>query len=170
MSGEATAKNPDEQPDQETPVVEEAVEVVEKMRSIPMNRMGLEVEHNNTWRVNVPHGTMPEQLFEESVWAHLAIMLKPGDQINVRPDDMAWELILHVQGVGKTYAHVIEKVFYKLAATERGQRLPSIYKIEYAGTTYKWRVIRGDKLIRDGFESEALARRYAANHEAAVDR
>lgn len=155
--------------DEKTEVVEK-VEVVEKMRPIPANRMGLEVEHNNTWRVNVPHGTRAEQLFEESVWAHLAIMLKPGDQINVRPDDMAWELILHVQGVGKTYVHVIQKAFYKLAATERGEKLPSIYKIEFGGTTYKWRVIRGDKLIRDGFESEALARRYAANHEAAVDR
>lgn len=165
MSEQATA----EQTTDET-AVESKPEAEEKMHPIPVGRMGLEVEHNNTWRVNVPHGTKAEQLFEENVWAHLAVMLKPGDQINVRPDDMSWELILHVQGVGKTYAHVVAKVFYKLAATETGQKLPSIYKIEYAGTTYKWRVIRANKLVRDGFESEALALRYAGNHEASVSR
>ena len=162
MSDQAIAEQPIDEPD--------AAEVVTKMLPIPVSRFGLQVEHNNDHRVNVPQGTLPEQLFKEDVWAHIAIRLKPGDQIHVMPDDMAWELLLHVQGVGKTYAHVIQKAFYKLAATERGQNLPSIYKIEFAGTTYKWRVIRGDKLIRDGFESEALARRYAANHEAAVDR
>lgn len=135
-----------------------------------MARIGLRVEKRNSWDVDVPVGTMPEQVFDEEIWSHLTVKLRAGDEIHVMPDDSAWEMVLHVQGVGRHYAHVVQKVFYKLGAVERGAALPSIYKIEYAGSTYLWRVIRGDRLLRDGFSSESLARRYAANHEAAVDR
>ncbi len=150
--------------------IEDTAEVLENLQPIPVGRMQLQVEANNTFRVNVPEGTDPEQCKDESVWAHLAIMLKPGDEIIVMPDDMSWKLLLHVQGAGRNYVHVIEEVLYQLAPTVIGKKLPSIYKIEFKGTTIQWRVLRENRVLREGFASEGLAKRYAQNHEAAVTR
>jgi len=167
-SSEATNQTPPDENSGQDPVTE-VIEKKEfpKMLPISVARIGLVVEKRNDWLVNVPTGTLPEQALQEDVWVHLTNKLRKDDQIHVLPDDSEWEMVLGVQAVGKTYAHVVMKDFYKLGARERGVALPSIYKIEYAGSTYLWRVIRGDKLLRDGFQSESLARRYAANHEAA---
>ena len=164
MNEPATVEAQLEEPEAQAP------SEIRPIQPIPVNRLGLQVEHNNAFRVNVPQGTRPEQVMDESVWAHIGIRLKPGDQIHVMPDDMAWELVLGVYGAGRSYAHVVKKVLYDLVPTEVGEKLPSIYKIEYKGTTYKWRVERDGRVLREGFESEGLARRYAANHQDAADR
>lgn len=162
MSETATAEKIDEaQADPATP---------EKATPPGFGRFGLQVEHNQKWRLNVPIEVTPQQCMDEGFWSHIASYLRPGDEIRVFPDSMVWELVLHVVGAGKNYAHVVKKAFYPLAPREQHVPLPSLYKVDFAGTTHKWRVIRDGKVLREGIETEALARRYVANHEAAINR
>ncbi len=168
MSESATAETLVEDP-AGSPAIEAAPEP-EKATPPGVNRFGLQAEHNQKWRLNVAIGVTPEQCMEEGFWAHIATHLRPGDEIRVFTDSMSWELVLHVIGAGRAYAHVAKKALYEYATREDQVTLPSIYKIDFAGTTHKWRVIRNDKLLKDGFQTEALARRAAAQHEAAVDR
>lgn len=132
--------------------------------------MGLEVEKSNRWRVDAPMGTTPEDCMDESFWQHVAMKLRVGDEIVVMPDNMAWKLILHVVGAGRLYAHVAKQELYELAPLEQAIKLPSIYEVKFQGTHHKWAVIRSGEPLKDGFETEGLARRYAQNHEAAVQR
>ena len=156
--------------DPETDVEVEA-EPLEKAVPITQARFGLADERANRWRIDVPMGISPEQILkDESYWQHIATFLKPGDEITVMPDNMAWKLILHVAGSGRLFAHVSMISFVELRAAGDLVSIPSIYKIEFQGTHHKWAVIRENKPLKDGFETEGLARRYAQNHEAAVQR
>lgn len=134
------------------------------------SRMGLEVEKSNRWRVDVPEGVTPQDCIDQNFWQHVAMKLRPGDEIVCMPDNMAWKLVLHVVGAGRLYAHVVQQSLFELAPLEQTIRLPSIYEVKYTGTHHKWAVIRESAPLKDGFETEGLARRYAANHESAVNR
>ena len=166
MAEQATAEvEQDAQPEAaETP--EKKVEVP----AVPVARFGLEPEFNTIWRVNVTIDTTPKDTLKEGFWRHIARNLRVGDTIRVVPDNWAWEQILHVAGQGKVWAHVVEKELYDLRTTKHEIHVPAIYKVEFAGSHHKWRVLREGVMLRDGFETEALARRYAANHETAVER
>jgi len=139
-------------------------------KPISEGRLGLEVERSNRWRVDVPLGTTPEDCMKESYWRHVATRFRPGDEIVCMPDNMAWKLVLHVVGAGRLYAHVAKQELYELAPLEQAIKLPSIYTIKFLGSHHKWGVLRENKPLKDGFETEELARRYAQNHEAAVTR
>lgn len=152
--------------------IEEELQEEVPAKAVPpsLGRFGLQAENNQKWRLNVPIEVTPEQCLDEGFWAHIAMHLRAGDEVRVFPDNMTWELVLHVVDQGKAFAHVVKKAFYELAPTTGQMRLPSVYKVDFAGTTKKWRFIRDGKVVRDGFATEALARRAAANHEAAVER
>ncbi len=148
----------------------ETTPVLEKATPPSVGRFGLQEEHNQQWRLNVPIKVKPAQCLDEGFWAHIAAHLRAGDEIRVFPDDMTWELVLHVVDAGKAFAQVVQKAFYELAPREPRIAVPSMYRFDFAGTTHKHRVIRDGKVLRDGFATEALARKWAANHEAAVER
>jgi hypothetical protein len=139
-------------------------------KPIQESRLGLEIEKSNRWRVDVPMGTTPMDCMKEDYWQHTASKFRPGDEIVCMPDNMAWKLVLHVVGAGRLYAHVVQEELYELAPLESAITLPSIYEVKYTGTHHKWAVVRESKPLKDGFETEGLARRYAQNHESAVQR
>ena len=163
MSENATAEVLTE----DEPVEEKAPD---SLKPVSRARWGLLVEHSNTFRVNCKVDTKPEHCLDPSYWEHISLSLSRGDEIHVMPDDMSWELVLHVQDTGHNWAHVIKKAFYELAPSVGLEQLPGIYKVEWAGSTEKFRVLREGEKLKAGFATEALARRYAANHEAAVRR
>lgn len=158
----------------ETPVKETPAPLldkpIDKVPAITADRFGLANEYRNVWKVTCKPETTPEQVMDQGYWANISMSLRPGDRIVVMPDDMAWELHLRVIGAGRLYAHVVKLEMYTLRSATPPEKLPSIYKIEHAGSHHKWRVLREGQPMKDGFETEALARRWAANHEAAVDR
>ena len=152
-------------------VLEEAVEETPaSAKPITVSRWGLLVEHANSFRVNCKVDTTAEQCLDPSYWEHISQYLSRGDEIHVMPDDMAWELVLHVQDKGHNWAHVIKKSLFQLAPSVGLERVTSDYKIEWAGSTKKFRVLRKGDELKAGFATEALARVYAANHEGAVRR
>ena len=142
----------------------------EKAMALTNARFALAESKMNRWLVSVESKITVEQILDGSFWANVAKSLRPGDEIIVRPDDMAWELVLHVSGQEPLFAHVIKKSYCDLAPSTPAVLVPSRYKIEHAGSHHKWRVLRDGAPLKDGFETESLARRYAANHQAAVER
>ena len=52
-------------------------------------------------------------------WSHIATHLRPADEIRVFPDDMAWELVLHVVDAGQSWANVQTKHFHEYLTRAR---------------------------------------------------
>jgi hypothetical protein len=146
------------------------LEVVRKVEPVTLNRLALEDEVNTRYRITVKHGTTPDDCLDEAYWCHLTHRLIPGDTLICRPDDGSWQLVLNVVTCGHNYAHVHEISRHDLVPSEPRKALPSLYKVEYAGPIHKWRFLRDGKMMRDGYASEALARRAAQQHEMAVNR
>lgn len=144
--------------------------VVEKAEPITMHRMAAEVEVNTVWRMTVKSEVTPEQCMDEAFWCHVSMRMIPGDTLIVKPDDSTWKLVLNVINCGPQFAHVEKESFIELAAPGSRAALPSIYTVEHAGPIHKWRFLRDGKNMRDGFATEALARRAAQQHEMAVNR
>lgn len=141
-----------------------------RAKALTVSRFKLAEEVRHEWVVTCDMDTTPEQVMLEGFYANISMLLTPGDIITVMPDNMAWKRLLHVAGCGNLYAHVILLEHYDLTPSTPPIKLPSIYKVEWAGSHHKWRVLREGNMLRDGFATEPLARRYAANHEAAVQR
>ncbi len=148
------------------PLLDKNIEL--KAKPLTMSRFQLAAEKRNVWRVEVEVGTTVEQVLDEAFWANVGSLLRPGDEIQVLPDDYAWRLDLHVAGAGRLYAHVVKLSYFNLIPTTAPVKIPSIYEIKFAGAHYKWRVLRKGEPLLDGFETESLARRAAAEHEKAV--
>ncbi len=170
MSDAATAEKLDESPAEEAPDAPQETTETLKISPPGLNRFGLAAEHIQPWLMNVPQKTLPEQCLEEEFWQHVAMHLSPGDTIIVRPDDMAWKMELHVVNAGHNWAQVAREHFSQFATREELPTVKSIYTTRYAGTTHKWQVLRKGELLKEGIETEALARRAAANHELAARR
>lgn len=141
-----------------------------KAAAITMARLGLAEQVRQIWHAMVPDEVTPAQVKEESYWCHVAVNLKPGDEIIVLPDNMDWRLVLHVIAAERLWAHVTELSYHDFSKIEAPVKLPSIYKIEYAGAHHQWRVLREGKELRDGLQTESIAKKWAANHEMAVTR
>jgi len=150
------------------PLLDKPLDV--KAKAVTVARVQLAESARNTWYVNVDMETTPEHCLDGSFWEHVAKLLQPGDEIHVLPDDMSWELVLHVAGQEPLFAHVVKKALYDLVPATAPVIVPSRYKVQFAGAHHKWRVLRDDKPLKDGFATADLARRYAANHQAAVAR
>lgn len=145
-------------------------EEVRRVAPVTVSRFGLEAEFNTVWRVNVEQDTTPEDTLKDDFWQHLSSRLVMGDTIVVKPDHLAWKQVLEVLDAGRNYAIVQQLELYDLESAAAKKPIPSDYKIEHAGQHYKWRVLLGDRNLKDGFASKALAVAYASNHQAAVDR
>lgn len=156
----------------DVPEITDEQPVLELVRATPvvMSRMGLEVEHNTTHRINVTEKTTPEQCMDESFYAHVSMRLSIGDTIIVRPDTMEWELVLHVKECGREYAHVIKKALYDLSADRVVRAAASRYSVDFAGTTHKHRALLDGKVLKAGFATKSLAIKACENHQLAVDR
>ena len=168
--------SPEAQTKDETPAAPEpeeqpaAAKPIAKATPLTQSRFGLADEYRKIWCATCEESTTPEQLMEQSYWANLAMMMQPRDRIVVAPDSLAWELHLRVIGCGKLWAHVAKLEFYDWEAVSAPEQLPSRYTVKHAGAHHKWRFLRDGVAMKDGFETEALARRAAANHEMAVNR
>ncbi len=146
-------------------------EVIPFVKAKPLvnGRLALAEQNRTVYSVTVEMGVTIDQIMDESFWANVGIGLRPGDILEVMPDNMAWELGLRVVGAGNLYAHVVKRYFHKLDTAMKRIKVPSLYKIEFAGTHYKWRVLReGQGELKSGFETEGQARRFAAEHEKAL--
>jgi hypothetical protein len=150
--------------------IETTDEKVAKAQPVTVSRFANAVEVANTWRVTCSADTDPQGCLDQHYWANVSMHLRPGDEIVIIPENMTWEMHLRVLGAGRLFAHVAQLSFQELKASVEPILLPKVYEVVWSGVHHKWAVIREGNKLKDGFETEALARRYAQNHEAAVMR
>jgi hypothetical protein len=156
-------------------VTESAQEAPEALpndiKPVSINRFGLAGEHRNEWRCNAKVGTTPDQALDAAFYEHIARHLNRGDIVEIMPDDLAWELNVRVLDHGHNWAVVSERwrVEHQKPEASPGQ-LTSDYDIKWAGTTDKFAVKYKGELLKKGFATEDLARRFAANHAQALRR
>jgi len=147
------------------------VEVEERnVAPITKARFGLEAEFNTVWRVNVPMEVTPKDTLKDGYWQHLSAQFNPGDTVVVMPDDMGWRQVLHIAEAGNNYAHVSQLELHEFENATTRVEPPSDYRVEWGGSHNKWRVILGQRVLKDGFATKGLASQHATNHKAAVDR
>ena len=146
----------------------EKPEIPESVKPVGVNRFGLAAEKRNHYLVNVPHGTDPKVALEPDFWTHVARHLGRGDVVSIEPDDLAWELSVKVLDCGHNWANVRQRHFHEFGSVEVAPEMPASYKIEWAGQTDRFRVVFKGEVLKKGFATEDLARRFASNHAQAL--
>lgn len=127
---------------------------------ISMARLDLAEYKRSAWRAFPEEGTKYETVLTEAYWAHRAKDFKPGDKIEVIPDEMSYYSELLVIAAGQNWAKVIELPGYPLALESAHTTAASDeYTVEWKGPHRKHAVIRvKDKaIIADGFAQKADA-------------
>lgn len=147
-----------------------AQEVPEQVKPVGTNRFGLAAEQRNHFFVNVPHGTDPDLCLRPEFWTHVAQHLGRGDVVTIQPDDLAWELGVKVLDCGHNWANVRKRQFYEYESVMVRPETPDGYKVEWAGQTEKFRVVFKGEVLKSGFATENLARRFVSNHAQALKR
>jgi hypothetical protein len=111
-----------------------------------------------------------EDLLRPEFWANIT-RLTAGDIIEVRPEDQSYYAELYVMKKDRNSATVaVIRAPVRLEAAFKPLPGEKSFKIEFAGTHAKWRVIRLADLavMRDKFASEAEARAWLGEYERVV--
>lgn len=155
-----------------TESAQDAPVTLDEIKPVGINRFGLADEHRNVWRCNAKIGTSPDQVLDASFFEHIARHLSRGDVLEIMPDDMAWEVNVRVLDCGHNWAIVRERfrVEYGTVDPDAQQKLASDYDIKWAGNTDKFAVKYKGEILKKGFATEDLARRFASNHAQALKR
>jgi len=155
-----------------TESAQEAPELPQDIKPVSINRFGLAGEHRNEWRCNAKIGTSPDQVLDASFFEHIARHLNRGDIVEIMPDDMAWEINVRVIDHGHNWAIVRERfrVDYGIESVETPEKLASAYDIKWGGSTDKFVCKYKGEVLKKGFATEDLARRFASNHASALTR
>lgn len=109
----------------------------------------------NVWRAHPEEGTPYETVLGEAYWAHQARQFRPGDRIEVLPDEMHYFAELLVIAAGATWARVVELSRRELGvAAVPDKRMD--YTVAWRGVHRKFAVVRtvDGAIIKDGFSQQ----------------
>jgi hypothetical protein len=139
--------------------------------SLPAGRVVLAEGAFNRWSVDVEHGVGKEDLERTSFWQHHTKILKVGDELRARCVDGSWMAYLVVIGLGPRDVKMHVREFLVLDPYDPKEfSIPSEFQIHFAGSRDKWRVMRGNEVVKPGFESQSDASRWLANYLTALRR
>jgi hypothetical protein len=134
------------------------------------NRMKLAEHAFRMWRLIVTNPTTVEDLKRPEFYAHLARQWKPGDLVQVMPDNRSFFAELLVIDASSQYAKVDILRHKELEKVQPGKAMLPGYSIEYAGDHEQWRVIRESdrKVLKSGHATQGDAYSWASNHAKAL--
>ncbi|HNP14963.1 MAG TPA: hypothetical protein PKI99_00680 [Terrimesophilobacter sp.] len=113
-----------------------------------------------------PAGTALEAMLKPDYWAHVGYKLKPGDRIEVVPEDMAFFAELFVRDAGRLFAHM--HVIRHEEFAERGSSVSvGEYSVGWGGPVHRFRVIRDSDgaVVKHGFADRDAALRFIKTME-----
>lgn len=126
-----------------------------------------QAEYQRTvYMASPPAGTTVEQMKRPDYWANTGHLFRPGDRIEVLPEDMAFFAEFIVRDAGRLYAnvHVLRNVEFddEVKPIEAGD-----YRVQWAGPAHKFRVMRtsDNSVIQTGFSTKGAALRFAQTIE-----
>lgn len=146
-----------------------AIEPKRIVRALHPSRIGLSEQKFRRLCIELERGVTPDDLRNESFWAHVAKQLRPWDEIVARAEDGTFRADLIVLAAGKNFArvHVDRVIELSVAAPSTKPGLQG-YEIEWGGTHAKFRVKRGPDVIKDQLESAEAADAWLRNHARAM--
>jgi hypothetical protein len=123
---------------------------------------------SNRFEALCDSATIEAEVLQESYWAHVASQLKPNDIIIATPNDRSFWAELLVNGAGRLWADVqvlrwIERGEVRVSVKEK-----SDYRVEWSGGHGKWRVVRGQDVVKEGFDTEKDANKWVDSHTEAL--
>lgn len=175
----AQKKEPQVDPETDAPVEETAAKAPEPqpvVKPINLSRFKQAEHTRNLFTVTVEAGVRPQAVMQQEFWQHVGHLLRRGDRLEVMDDMMSFYMEIIVLASDRLWAHVApvnmhgDGLYYTDLAKWQGRETPipeNLYKVDFAGLTKKWRVLYKGSLMKDEFETEGLARRWAAAHAAA---
>lgn len=116
------------------------------------------------WVVRLPHGTKFEDALDENFYAHVAMTLKPWDEIVVRPEDMSYKAVLVVISAGNLWAKVAIERFVELKVGA----VKTDLTVQWSGPHTRFRVMSGTDVLKDGFVSKDEAIAWKDDHAKAA--
>lgn len=131
------------------------------MTQLAPNRFELSLNgiRHNEFRVTPELGTSLKVMEEPGYWAHVSAKMRMGDEIKVWAEDGSWFAELLVRDAGTMYAKVAVKhlmVFDK----ESDYVVPAGYEVKWSGPHTKFRVVRGEDVLKDKFVDAAEAKNW----------
>lgn len=136
------------------------------MQALQPNKLRRAEEMRVVYSVAPPAGTTVEDVMKPEFWAHVGQRLRPGDFIEVEPEDMAFFALLRVRDAGQIYANV-ERVLLTESSSEVAPIEAGEYRIQWAGPAHKFRVMRAadNAIVQAGFSSKGAAMRFIQTME-----
>lgn len=161
-----------------TPPVPEAVRAIADVqraaklnRVLATGRVQLAETVFSQYHAVVDPGTTRADLENPAFWAHHAKTFRRNDLIHVDCADGSFDATLKVRVVGVKAVSMHVRHFAQLEAVDpEALQLPSGYTIGWGGDIDKFRVLRGNDLLKSGFESRHLAQTWLTNHLGSLQR
>lgn len=136
------------------------------MKALTENHLKLAEYQRNVWLASPSAGTTVEDMKKPDYWANTGHTFRPGDRIEVMPEDMAFFAEFIVRDAGALFANV-----HALRVVEFGDEVKPVeageYRVQWAGPHDKFRVMRtsDNAIIQKGFASKSAALRFAQTIE-----
>ena len=115
----------------------------------------------NEWFAELPPGATIEQVMEPDYWAHLAMLIRPLDTMEVFSEDGTWEALFRVMFVGPNEVKLSTLRVVEHEKVVGTASLSDVYDIIYKSAITKWAVVnkQNGMIIKDKFfpRSEAVA-------------
>lgn len=123
----------------------------------------------NIWIVDLEGGVPFEAVFDPGFWAHVSAKLKPWDHLEVRTDDGTFWAELIVRDAGKLYAKVAVLNHVSFDDSVEVQQLSGVKEFEnviikWRGPHFKWCVLRGTDVLKEGFAIKGEAYTWRDQH------
>lgn len=118
---------------------------------------------HNVFRVRPEPGTPLEAIEDRGYWAHVSANLRPGDIVEIIPDDYSYFASYMVVDAGKLYATVKRKEFVDFASKAEAADVPDGYEVKHRGPK-GWCVIRGQDVLAEKQGDKESALKWLENH------
>lgn len=118
----------------------------------------------NRWRITITNDTSSEDVVKPVFWGHIAKMLRSGDIVEVVSEDQTRFMELMVLWSRRTEACVAVLRDQVLKRAAKVEEIVGDYQIVFRGQRAKYGVMRGKDVVKDGFETEDLAKEFLSVH------
>ena len=115
---------------------------------------------NKIYKVDAPADHVLEDMLQPNYWAHVARVLRTGDEVIVVSEDNVWRAHFHILNAGDNWANVYCLKFDEMSKIfEMPADADTSYIVEHSGNFHKWRV-------RKKGEDKALVAQLVTRDEA----
>ncbi len=143
------------------------------VRKLHQNRFSMAESARRVWTATPEEGTPFEDLLRRDHWTHIAASLRPGDFIEVTPDEMNYFAWFKVLDAGQNWANVVLLFKKDFDNQDNLNILQEQYKVQYRGPHHRYCIIRlsDEDVVHVGCQTQAEGNRYIADHwKELVDR